>query len=238
MCVDYRMLNQLLPKVDKAHSKVTGVLTLVPLPKIDEIYAKLEGSTIYSTFDMKGSKWEFKRCPFGLTQAPAYFQMLVNKVLEGLTFAFGYLDDILIYSRNMEEHLKHVRLLFKRMCQADLKLTKRKCNFLKAHVQYLGHYISGQGLEPIPQKLESLQQMPAPTDLTEVRKFLGLVGYYRKFIPKYSDIARPLMNLIRKDIPFEWSKACQAAFEMLKEYLLKILYFKIFQARPTLHTVH
>ena len=107
------------------------------------------------------------------------------------------------------------------MHRADLKLTKRKCNFLKAHIQYLGHYISGQGLEPIPEKLESLQQMPAPTDLTEVRKFLGFVGYYRKFIPKYSDIARPLRNLTRKDIPFEWSKACQAAFEMLKEYLLK-----------------
>ena len=136
MCVDYRMLNRLLPKVDKAHSKAKGVLTLVPLPKIDEIYAKLEGSTIYSTFDMrsgyyhlelsqesqpksafvvggpKGGKWEFKRCPFGLTQAPAYFQMLVNKVLEGLDFTFGYLDDILIFSRNIEEHLQHVRILF------------------------------------------------------------------------------------------------------------------------------
>ena len=245
MCVDYRMLNQLLPKVDKAHSKAKGVLTLVPLPKIDEIYAKLEGSTIYSTFDMrsgyyhlelneesqpksafvvggpKGGKWEFKRCPFGLTQAPAYFQMLVNKVLEGLEFTFGYLDDILVFSKNMEEHLLHVRMLFERLQQADLKLTKRKCNFLKAHVQYLGHYISGQGLEPIPEKLQSLQEMPPPTDLTETRKFLGFVGYYRKFIPKYSDIARPLTNLTRKDIPFEWSKACQAAFEMLKEYLLK-----------------
>ena len=136
MCVDYHMLNQLLPKVDKAHSKAKGVLTSVPLPKIDEIYAKLEGSSFYSMFDMrsgyyhlelssesqpksafvigrpKEGKWEFKRCPFGLTQAPAYFQMLVNKVLEGLTFAFGYLDDILIYSRNMEEHLQHVRVLF------------------------------------------------------------------------------------------------------------------------------
>ena len=107
------------------------------------------------------------------------------------------------------------------MRKADLKLTKWKCNFLKAHVQYLGHYISGQGLEPIPEKLKSLQQMPAPTDLTEVRKFLGFVGYYRKSIPKYSDIACSLTNLTRKDIPFEWSQACQVAFEMLKEYLLK-----------------
>ena len=136
MCVDYRMLNQLLPKVDKAHSKAKGFLTLVPLPKIDEIYAKLEGSTFYSTFDMrsgyyhlelsqesqpksafvvgrpKGGKWELKRCPFGLTQAPAYFQMLVNKVLEGLDFTFGYLDDVLVFSKNMEEHLQHVRILF------------------------------------------------------------------------------------------------------------------------------
>ena len=99
----------------------------------------------------------------------------------------------------MEEHLQHVRMLFERLQQADLKLTKRKCNFLKAHVQYLGHYISGQGLEPIPEKLKSLQEMPPPTDLTETRKFLGFVGYYRKFIPKYSDIARPLTNLTRKD---------------------------------------
>ena len=97
--------------------------------------------------------------------------MLVNKVLEGLEFTFGYLDDILIFSKNMEEHLRHVRILFERLQQADLKLTKRKCNFLKAHVQYLGHYISGQGLEPIPEKLKSLQEMPPPTDLTETRKF-------------------------------------------------------------------
>ena len=78
--------------------------------------------------------------------------MLVNKVLEGLDFTFGYLDDILVFSKNMEEHLQHVRILFERLHQADLKLMKRKCNFLKEHVQYLGHYISGQGLEPIPEK--------------------------------------------------------------------------------------
>ena len=132
MCVDYRMLNSLLPKVEKAHTKAKGVLTLVPIPKIDEIYVRLEGSAVYSTFDMrsgyyhleltpesqpksafvvggpKGGKWEFKRSPFGLTQAPAYFQALVNQVLEGISFAFGYLDDILIYSPDMEHHLEHV----------------------------------------------------------------------------------------------------------------------------------
>ena len=134
--MDYRILNSLLPRVDKAHSKAKGVLTSVPIPKIDEIYAKLEGSTIYSSFDMRsgyyhleltpesqaksafvvggsrGGKWEFKRCPFGLTQAPTYFQLLVSKVIEGLPFAFGYLDDILVFSTNVEEHLKHIREFF------------------------------------------------------------------------------------------------------------------------------
>ena len=112
----------------------------------------------------KGGKWEFKRCPFGLTQAPAYFQALVNQVLEGISFAFGYLDDILIYSPDMDHHLQHVRILFGRLREADLKLTKRKCGFLKAHVQYLGHYISGQGLEPVPEKLEALVKMPPPPE--------------------------------------------------------------------------
>ena len=245
MCVDYRMLNSLLPKVEKAHTKAKGVLTLVPIPKIDEIYARLAGSAVYSTFDMrsgyyhleltpesqpksafvvggpKGGKWEFKRCPFGLTQAPAYFQALVNQVLEGISFAFGYLDDILIYSPDMERHLEHVRVLFERLRIADLKLTKRKCSFMKAHVQYLGHYISGQGLEPVPEKLEALVKMPPPKDVTEVRKFLGFVGYYRKFIPRYSDVARPLTNLTRKDTMFQWAPKCQTSFEMLKGFLLE-----------------
>ena len=96
----------------------------------------------------------------------------------------------------------HVRVLFERLRVADLKLTKCKCSFLKAHVQYLGHYISGQGLEPVPEKLEALVKMPPPEDVTGVRKFLGFVGYYCKFIPRYSDVARPLTNLTRKDTPF------------------------------------
>ena len=200
MCVDYRILNSLLPKVEKAHTKAKGVLTLVPIPKIDEIYAKLEGSTVYSTFDMrsgyyhlkltaesqpksafvvggpKGGKWEFKRCPFGLTQAPAYFQALVNQVLEGISFAFGYLDDILIFSLNMEQHLEHVRALFERLRAADLKLTKRKCSFLKAHVQYLGHYISGQGLEPVPEKLEAVGEDASTRGCDGSQKILGVRG--------------------------------------------------------------
>ena len=167
LCVDYRAINSLLPPVKKAFSKAKVILTLVPLPKIDEIYAHLKDSKIYSTFDMQSGyyhmvlseksrpksafvsaygKWEFKRCPFGLAQAPAYFQRLVNEVLSSLTFAFGYLDDILIFSPDMETHLKHLRVLFERLRSADLKLKEVKCNFLKKHIQYLGHIISGEGI--------------------------------------------------------------------------------------------
>ena len=135
MCVDYRALNKLLPPVKKAHSNAKGVLSLVPLPKIDEIYACLKGSKVFSTLDMHSGyhhvemteeartktaftlpanlgKWEFLCCPFGLAQAPAYFQRLINEVLAPFDFAFGYLDDILIYSPDVQMHLKHLELIF------------------------------------------------------------------------------------------------------------------------------
>ena len=158
----------------KAFSKAKGIFTLVPLPKIDEIYARLKGSNIYSMFDMRSGyyrrvfseksrpksafvssfgKWEFKRYPFGLAQAPTYFQRLVNEVLSGLTFAFGYLDDILVYSPGMETHLEHLRKLFIKLREADLKLKEVKCNFLKKHIQYLGHIVSGKGITPMLEKL-------------------------------------------------------------------------------------
>ena len=161
-CVGYRVINSLLPKVNKAHSKAKGVLTLVPLPKIDDIYARLKGSKVYSSFDTQSGyyhmelstkarpksafvtptdKYEFTRCPFRLMQAPAYFQRLINKVLAGLSFAFRYLDDILIHSPDVPTHLIHMRQLR----EADLKLNRDKCNFFKSHIQYLGHLISVEG---------------------------------------------------------------------------------------------
>ena len=147
LCIDYRALNCLLPPVKKAHSKAKGVLTLVPLPKIDEIYAHLQGSGVYSTLNMRSGyhylvlskesrpkstfvrplgKWEFKRCPFGLAQAPAYFQRLINKVLAPFDFAFGYLDDILIFSADVETHLQHLESIFARLREVGLKLEERK----------------------------------------------------------------------------------------------------------------
>ena len=245
MCVDYRVLNSLLPPVNKAHSKAKGILTLVPLPKIDEIYAQLKGSKVYSAIHMRsgyfhlglskdakpktafvpggphGAKYEFNRCPFGLSQAPAYFQRLVHEVLKGITFAFGYLDDILIFSPDNKTHLKHLEIVFQRLREADLKLKASKCNFFKKHIQYLGHLVSGEGIEPLPEKLEAVRKMPPPTTPKEVRQFLGLVGYYRKFVPKFADIARPLTNLTKQDVSYEWTTRCQEAFDFLKEMLLK-----------------
>ena len=149
-------------------------------------------------------KWEFKRCPFGMAQAPAYFQRLVNEVLSGLTFAFGYLDDILVFSPDMISHLKHLRLLSERLRTADLKLKEVKCNFLKRHIQYLGHIVSGEGITPLLEKLNTIQKMLPPKTPKEIKQFLDLIGYYRKFGPRFSDLARPLNALTRKDVEFEW----------------------------------
>ena len=241
LCVDYRVINSLLPKIQKAHSKAKGVLTLVPLPQIDHIYARLKGSKIFSSFDLRSGyhhmelspearaksafvtpmdKFEFTRCPFGLTQAPAYFQRLINKVIKGLPFALGYLDDVLIHSPDIESHLQHMKTLFQRLREADLKLKDSKCNYFKTHVQYLGHLVSGKGIKPLPEKLESVKKMPAPTTPKEIKQFLGLVGYYRKFIPRFADIARPMTNLTKQDVSFEWTPQCQASFEMLKDALI------------------
>ena len=227
-------MNSILPPVKKDFSKAKGVLTLVPLPKVDEIYAQLKGSKIYSTFDMRSGyyhivlseearpktafvssygKWEFKRCPFALAKAAVYFQRLVNEVLSGFTFDFGYLDDILVFSPDMTSQLKYLRLLFERLRAADLKPKKVKCNFLKRHLQYLGHIVSGEGITPLPEKLNSIQKMLPPKTPKEIKQFLGLIGYYRKFVPRFSDLARPLNALTRKNIEFEWTSKCQESFK-------------------------
>ena len=179
-----------------------------------------EKSRPKSAFVSSFGKWEFKRCPFGLAQTPAYFQRLVNEVLSGFTFAFSYLDDILIYSPDMETHLEHLRKLFIKLREADLKLKEVKCNFLKKHIQYLGHIVLGKGITPMPEKLACIKEMPPPKTPKEVKQFLGLIGYYRKFMPRFSDLARPLNALTRKDVPFEWTPICQESFELLKASLM------------------
>ena len=199
LCVDYQKVNALQPEV-KRRDKSIGCLSLYPLPKIDEMFSKLGGATIFSTIDLRSGyyhigltresraksafvvpmgKWQFKRTPFGLSQAPAYFQLLIDKVLMGCSsFAMGYLDDIIIFSKTEEEHLQHLEEIFVRLRKFGLKMKCEKCSFFKKHIQYLGHLVSEKGFELLPEKLESIRKMPAPRTAKEVKQFLGLIGYY------------------------------------------------------------
>ena len=234
-------VNTLQPKVVKADSKAKGTLTLHLLPNIDQLYAQLRGAKVFTTLDLRSGyyhiklgkdsraktafitpfgKYEFNMVPFSLAQAPAYFQALISKVLKGLhKFAVTYLDDIIIFSKDEEEHLEHLRIIFQRLKEASLKLKRSKCDFMKTQIQYLGHLISSSGIQPLPEKLRSIKNMPAPRSPKEVKQFLGLAGYYHKFVPRFSDLSRPLTRLTREDVLFEWTKECQACFELLKEKL-------------------
>ena len=241
LCVDYRKVNSLQQEVQRT-DRSTGCLSLYPLPKIDEMFAKLNGAKIFSTIDLRSGyyhigltkasraksafvvpmgKWEFSRTPFGLSQAPACFQLLINKVLMDCgEFSMGYLDDIIIYSRTEEEHLQHLRAIFDRLEHFGLKMKREKCSFFKRHIQYLGHLIAEEGFKPLPEKLESIRKMPAPKNAKEVKQFLGLIGYYRKFVPRFADMSRPLTCLTRHDAVFEWTETCQKSFDNLRVMLM------------------
>ena len=212
LCIDFRKINDLQQKVI-TEGKSKGYLSLIPLPKIDEMYAKLKGAKFFSTIDLRSGyyhialgkdsraktafvtpfgKYEFLQVPFGLAQAPAFFQHLMNKVLDNFPFAMTYLDDIIIFSNTEEEHLAHIEEIFRRLEAADLKMKRSKCDFFKKHVHYLGHLISADGIRPLKDKLDMIQDMPAPHSSKEVKQFLGLAGYYRKFVPHFADLSRPL----------------------------------------------
>ena len=157
--------------------------------------------------------------PFGLAQAPAYFQLVMNKVLKELQFAMMYLDDIIIFSQAESQHLEHLEIIFSCLREAGLKMKCSKCDFFKSEIHYLGHLISPEGISPLPNKLDSIEHMPVPSSAKEIKQFLGLTGYYRKFVPRFADISRPLTTLTKKDAKFEWTSACQKSFELLKEAL-------------------
>ena len=131
--------------------------------------------------------------PFRLAQTPAYFQALISEVLKGSShFTIVYLDDIIIFSQTEEEHLKHLEIIFRRQKEAVLKLKRSKCSFMKLHIEYSGHLISEKGIEPMPDKLTAIKKMLAPRSPKEIKQFLGLVDYYRKFILRFSDIVKPI----------------------------------------------
>ena len=140
--------------------------------------------------------------------------------VKGLShFAFAYLDNIIIFSKNEEEHLQHLEIIFERLLEAGLKLKRSKCSFMTMLTEYLGHLILEKGIELMPNKLSAIKEMPAPRNPKEIKQFLGLVGYYQKFIPRFSDIAKPLTRLMRHETTFEWCKKCEFSFQALKDAL-------------------
>ena len=239
LCVDFRKVNELQQEVITA-GNTKGQISIHPLPKIDEMYAKLKGAKVFSAIDLRNGyhhialgkssraktafvtpfgKYKFLMVPFGLAQAPAYFQLLMNKVLKGLKFTMTYLDDIIIFSQDELQHLEHLEIVFSHLQEAGLKMKCSKCDFFKSEIHYLGHLISPEGISLLPNKLDSIKHMPVPNSAKEIKQFLGLTGYYRKFVPRFADISRPLTTLMKKDVKFEWTSACQKSFELLKEAL-------------------
>lgn len=229
LVVDYRGLNNITRQF------------IWPMPRVQDIFAKLGKAKYFTTLDLRAGyhhlaldkdavrktafctpfgKYEWLKVPFGLAQAPAYFQKLMNKVLNGLNFAFAYLDDIIIFSESAEQHLKHIEIVLARLRQAQLKLKKSKCLFFKKELHYLGHLLTTDGIKPQREKIKAIQEMKPPKNPKGVREFLGMVGYYRKFISRFADAARPMTKLTRKDCKFEWTADCQKGFEYLTSCLI------------------
>ena len=136
----------------------------------------------------------------------------MNQVLQGLSYTITYLDDIIIFSRNELEHLIHLEEVFHQPRKAGLKIKHSKCDFFKSEIHYLGHLISAEGISPLADKLDTIKNMPVPKDTKEIKQFLHLTGYYRKFVPRFADILRPLTALMKKEMKFMWTAACQKSF--------------------------
>ena len=230
-CVDFRQLN------------ATTVKDAHPLPWIDDLLDALHGTCWFSTLYLKSGYWqvpimerdkektafctssgqlyEFNQVPFGLCNSPVTFSRLMDRVLAGLHWetCLFYLDDIIVFSSTWEEHLARLRQVFERLRHANLKLGAEKCAFAAKDVSYLGHRVTEEGLLPDPALLTAIQEIPPPKTATEVRSFLALAGYYRRYVKNFAAIAGPLHALTRKDAVFHWSADCQDAFDRLKTLL-------------------
>jgi hypothetical protein len=236
MCVDYRALNNITIKNRYA------------LPRIDQLLDQLGGSTVFSSIDLASGyhqiriasdevpktafrthigHYEYRVLPFGLTNAPATFQALMNDLFRPHLnkFIAIYLDDILVFSKNPDEHLQHLRTVLETLRKANLYGKLSKCEFNKKELKFLGHIVSREGVRVDPDKTKAIADWPVPTNATEVRSFLGLATYFRKFIQGFSTIQRPLNRLTKADVPKGpfppemWTAECQAAFEEIKAAL-------------------
>nr|GFC01712.1 putative reverse transcriptase domain, ribonuclease H-like domain, aspartic peptidase domain protein [Tanacetum cinerariifolium] len=234
MCIDYQELNKLTIK------------NKYPLPRIDDLFDQLQGSSVYSKIDLRSGyhqlhireedilitafrtrygHYEFQVMPFGLTNAHAVFMDLMNCVCKPYLdkFVIVFIDDILIYSKNKEENGKHLKTILKLLKDEKLYAKFSKCNFWLNCVQFLGHMIDSSGIHVDPAKIEAIKSWAAPTTPTEVRQFLGLVGYYRRFNKEVSLIAKPLTKLTQKGKPFIWGNDEEKAFQTLKQKLCSAL---------------
>ncbi|KAI3675982.1 hypothetical protein L1987_85578 [Smallanthus sonchifolius] len=230
MCIDYHELNQVTIK------------NRYPLPRIDDLFDQLQGSRFYSKLDLRSGyhklrirdedisktafrtrydHYEFIVMHFGLTNAPAVFMDLMNCVckpyLDHVIIVF--IDDILIYYKNREEHEEHLRLILELLKQEQLYAKLSKCKFYIRKVQFLGHVVNENGMHVDPSKIEAIKNWAAPTTPTEVRKFLEFAGYYRRFIEGLSKIAQPLTALTQKGKIYNWGDTQESTFQVLKQKL-------------------
>jgi len=227
LCIDYRALNK------------QTIANRWPLPRIDDLLDTLKGSTRWTLIDLaqaynqlriypphvhrtafrtKYGQYEYLVMPFGLQGAPGSFQRLMNSVFKDYLekFVLVYLDDILVYSPDDESHKEHVRAVLKRLREHKLYAQRQKCKFGLSQVDYLGHIITRDGISMDPSKTRAIIGWPTPTSVTEVRQFLGLAGYYRRFIKDFSGITAPLTDLQRKGTPWQWGPQEHRAFDALK----------------------
>ncbi|GJY76337.1 putative nucleotidyltransferase, ribonuclease H [Tanacetum coccineum] len=230
LCIDYRKLNKLTVK------------NRYPLPRIDDLFDQLQGSSVYSKIDLRSGyhqlrvrdedipktafrmrygHYEFQVMPFGLTNAPAVFMDLMNRVCKPYLdkFVIVFIDDILIYSRNKEEHEDHLRIILELLKKEKLYAKFSKCNFKISIVQFLRHVIDSQGIHVDPAKIEAIKNWHTPYHPTEYTKFVGHAGYYRRFIKDVSKIANPLTELTQKNKKYIWGENQESAFQLLKQKL-------------------
>jgi hypothetical protein len=184
-----------------------------------------EGDEWKTAFWMKYGLYEYLVMPFGLTNAPASFQWWMNEVLSDYldVFCIAYLDDILIYSDNLEQDRQHVRRILERVEEVGLMLKASKYEFHTDRMEYLGYIISPMGMSMDPEKVRAVAEWREPTNVKGVQSFLGFANFYRRFIWDFSKIMTPLTKLTRKDIPWEWGNAAQSAFEQLKQAMISQL---------------
>ena len=243
LCVDLRKVNKALV-VDK-----------FPLPNIDEILGELHGAKYFARLDLASAYhqlplsaesrdltafithdglFRFKRVCFGIASAPSAFQKMMSASLRGLKGIQFYLDDIIVFGKTKEEYLKNLRAVLERIRQCGLKLNE-KCSFNMTNIEFLGHMITLEGLKPLPKQTEAITKAPAPHDSMSLRSFLGLVGFYSKFIPDYSTVVEPLRALLRGSSEFKWTDEAQKSFEQVKMLIGNHLTLSLFD--PTLDTI-